>query len=392
MRLVSIIVPVYNGEKYLDDCISSILKQTYTNIEIIIVNDGSTDKTREICEFYQKTDARIIIFNKKNEGLVSARRTGILNAHGKMVTFVDSDDWIEYNMIEEMVLMQAKTNAEVVITNCFKNNGQSENTIKNNIKSGYYQDQRLIEEVYTKMLYYDGFYRFGILQYVWSKLFMLDTAVKISKMLDDRVDIGEDVAFVYSLILEVNSIYISERSFYHYRIHQKSMTNRLQQYKNYFKNLSILYINLDKNFKNTDYYETMIYQLNMYFCYMTWLGIMKLSLLDVQNKHTFLFPFEEIEKKTRIVLYGAGHVGKNYYNQLKEIKYPIDIIWIDKNYDKFISMGMNVVNPNILLEDIPDKIIIAIENREIAYEVIEHLKEHGIPDNKIVWKIHKFPS
>lgn len=104
---------------------------------------------------------------------------------------------------------------------------------------------------------------------------------------------------------------------------------------------------------------------------------------------TYLFPFEEIERNSRIVLYGAGNVGKTYYNQLKMINYPVEIIWVDKNYKNLKSSDMNVTDPNIIFEEKADKIIIAIENESMASEVINYLKNKGIPENNIVWKIYK---
>lgn len=99
--LVSVIIPVYNAEKYINQCIDSIIDQTYKNLQIIIVNDGSTDNTPEICEEYCKKDGRIEFYNKKNGGVSSARNYGISKSYGKWVLFIDSDDWLEINTIEQ---------------------------------------------------------------------------------------------------------------------------------------------------------------------------------------------------------------------------------------------------------------------------------------------------
>ena len=101
--LVSIIVPVYNVEKYLDKCMVSILCQSYKNIEVIIVNDGSTDKSLNICNKWKEKDSRIEMFSQPNKGLSSARNKGLKYAKGEYVLFVDSDDWISINMVDKMV-------------------------------------------------------------------------------------------------------------------------------------------------------------------------------------------------------------------------------------------------------------------------------------------------
>jgi len=388
MKLISIIVPVYNCEEYLDKCLRSIIGQTYKNIEIIIVNDGSTDNTAAICESYKKIDSRIKVIHKENGGPTSARKTGLQIANGDFVTFVDGDDWIENNLIEEMVLMQEQTNSDLIITGCVKETGRNSQIVKNNIKQGYYHKEKLISEIYPKMLYYDGFYKFGITQYMWSKLYKLDNAIKAINTLDDRVYDGEDVIFVYTCLLNVDSIYISDKCLYHYRIHQESITNKKPN-KDFFEKLSILYLNMIENFKKSEYFHMLTDQLNMYFCYMTWLGVQKLSMKAFQNNGSYLFPFEEIDKNMRIVLYGAGKVGITYYRQLKESNYPVDIIWVDRNYENLCTPDMNIVDPNVIFEEKFDKIVVSIENKGAACEIIDYLKKRGIQENKIIWKIHK---
>lgn len=102
-EIVSVIVPIYNVEKYLSDCLNSIINQTYKNLEIILVDDGSTDESSTIANYYSKKDKRIKVFHKKNGGLSDARNFGIEKANGKYLLFVDSDDFIEVTMIEELI-------------------------------------------------------------------------------------------------------------------------------------------------------------------------------------------------------------------------------------------------------------------------------------------------
>ncbi|MEG2898607.1 MAG: glycosyltransferase, partial [Eubacterium sp.] len=101
MKLISLIIPIYNSEKFLDRCIQSIINQTYKNIEIILVNDGSIDQSLEICQLYKKRDNRIVIINKKNGGVGSARNIGLQKAKGDYIGFIDSDDYIDKETYEE---------------------------------------------------------------------------------------------------------------------------------------------------------------------------------------------------------------------------------------------------------------------------------------------------
>ena len=111
---VSVILPIYNVEKYLERCIKSIAAQTYTNLEILLIDDGSTDLSADICDMWAEKDKRVIAIHKKNEGLGMARNTGIDNATGRYVFFVDSDDYVAPDMIEKVVMLAENTNSDVV--------------------------------------------------------------------------------------------------------------------------------------------------------------------------------------------------------------------------------------------------------------------------------------
>ena len=102
-ELISVIVPIYNVEKYIKKCIDSIINQTYKNLEIILVNDGSPDECGKICDEYERIDSRIVVIHKENGGLSDARNAGLKVMHGKYVAFVDSDDWIEPEMYLSLI-------------------------------------------------------------------------------------------------------------------------------------------------------------------------------------------------------------------------------------------------------------------------------------------------
>ena len=114
--LISVIVPVYNVENYLDKCIESIVNQTYKNLEIILVDDGSLDSSSKICDEWAVKDNRIKVIHKTNGGVSSARNEGLKNANGDFIAFVDSDDWLELNMYEKLISKQKETNTDIVFS------------------------------------------------------------------------------------------------------------------------------------------------------------------------------------------------------------------------------------------------------------------------------------
>ena len=117
MAQISVIVPVYNTEKYLHRCIDSILAQTYTDFELLLINDGSTDESGEICDEYAKKDSRIVVIHKVNEGVSIARNTGIKRSSSKYITFIDSDDYIANDMIEQLYIALHNTESDISVCN-----------------------------------------------------------------------------------------------------------------------------------------------------------------------------------------------------------------------------------------------------------------------------------
>ena len=116
MELVSIIVPIYNTEEYIDKCVESIINQTYKEIEIILIDDGSTDNSPILCDKWEEKDKRIHVIHLKNGGVSRARNIGLKNANGKYISFIDSDDYVESNFIEVMIEEFMKEKADIVIS------------------------------------------------------------------------------------------------------------------------------------------------------------------------------------------------------------------------------------------------------------------------------------
>lgn len=140
-NLISVIVPVYNVEKYLDKCIQSILGQTYSNLEVLLIDDGSTDSSGAICDKYAAQDSRVRVFHKPNGGSSAARNMGLDNANGEWIAFVDSDDWIDADMYEQMLNKAIEDSVEAVYCGITQEYKHGKNTLYYNCK---YEDHRLM--------------------------------------------------------------------------------------------------------------------------------------------------------------------------------------------------------------------------------------------------------
>lgn len=214
-ELISIIVPVYKVEKYLEKCVNSILKQTYTNLEIILVDDGSPDKCGQLCDELAKTDDRIKVFHKENGGLSDARNYGVERANGEYIGFVDSDDYIHESMYEELYKAIKKTGtviAECGVTRVYKN------TLRPHYEGEDYflvldREGYLKEYLENKRLYGSA----------WCKLIHKDLAKKIKF---PTGKIYEDAFYTLELLKTVDKYTLISGNYYYYYIRENSITTR----------------------------------------------------------------------------------------------------------------------------------------------------------------------
>ena len=161
--LLSVIVPVYNVEAYLKRCIESVIGQTYKNLEIILVDDGSSDESGNICESYAMSDQRIKVIHQENKGLSGARNTGVKNATGEYVAFFDSDDWLDLTAYEKMIKLVKENKLDIVVCTISKTNGiNTEKIGAPNLKDNYVIQEKDVFECYFKSMIY---------VVVWNKIY-----------------------------------------------------------------------------------------------------------------------------------------------------------------------------------------------------------------------------
>ena len=219
---ISIIVPIYNSENDLGQCIESIANQTYKNIEIILVNDGSTDGSLEICEKWERKDSRIVVIDKPNSGLASARNAGLEESTGDLIGFVDHDDYIEPEMYEEMYNDMVDHNADIVMCSSY---GVDSKGNKTKAYSSYNSFEIETKELVKRMLHYEKIFCSS----VWSKLYKR-SIIGGTRFVDEIV-LGEDYYFNGRVYSKINRFYYDSRAFYNYRIVDGSMSrNKVNKY------------------------------------------------------------------------------------------------------------------------------------------------------------------
>ena len=219
-ELISIIVPVYNAEKYLQKCLDSILEQTYQNLEIIIVNDGSTDNSGQICHEYEQKDSRIIYMEKENGGVSDTRNTGLDRMTGSYVTFVDSDDWLEPNYVQFLYEKLIEHQADIVVGNYTRFN-EANSVFYFHTSADYY------EKVYDNTsiiscLYDSKELLNSALIVAWGKIYKKEIMANFRFPIDR---IGEDALFNLKALLDSKKVVYVNKSAYIYRVREGSLSN-----------------------------------------------------------------------------------------------------------------------------------------------------------------------
>ena len=204
--LLTVIVTVYNIAPYISKCIESVMKQTYRNMEILLIDDGSTDGSGKICDTYALKDKRIRVHHKQNQGVVNARKFGVEIAEGEVITFVDGDDWIECDMYECMISAYMKDKPDVVTSGLTFHWKNEKTIIFDSVAEGIYEKDFIVSEILPREAHDVKTEKQGITASVCNKLFKSVVLKKTIKNIDSQLTLGEDGAIVYSLIAQIDKI------------------------------------------------------------------------------------------------------------------------------------------------------------------------------------------
>ncbi|MEZ3485040.1 MAG: glycosyltransferase [Lachnospiraceae bacterium] len=386
--MISVVVAIYNVENYLCQCIESLISQTYTDIEIILVDDGSLDQSGIICDEYGKQDSRVRVIHKKNGGAVSARKAGLREAKGEYITCIDGDDWLESEMYERMLQKLENENVDVVMCGRYEDTGMCSREVYQGIKEGRYGKEQMLDEVYPKMLTGAEFFEWGIFPSTWDKLFRKECLYGWQMKVDNRIKMGDDAACVYPCLLCADSIYIMHECFYHYRQTVSSMIKQVRQRRDERNRYRILFHTVNQIF--TEYAG--IYDLReQWVQYLLFLMIPRADTLyqDIEELD-YLFPFPNVKKHSRIILYCAGTYGQRLYHYLKRTGFCEIIAWVDQNYKELRKQGLSVESPGVIHGRSYDAIVIANMFAKVRKEIYRNLKHRYhvsnvyMPDDELI--------
>ncbi|PGS52658.1 glycosyltransferase family 2 protein [Bacillus sp. AFS041924] len=263
--VVSLIIPIFNAEKFLNETIKSVLNQTYENIEVILVNDGSTDKSASICEAFSKIDSRIQVHHIQNSGPGNARNLGLSLAKGDYIQFVDSDDLIEANMVEQLLNCMISENAEVVICGLKRRNPVKHETI--NFHPTKLSIENEIQNDFVQLL------KLGLAYSPVNKLYRKSVISRHNIKFNHDISVGEDALFNIEYISKCKRVFIYEKPLYIYYQRSGSLTTTF--YKEKECTQILLYQKL-KEFLGDKLDSVTLRELNSYY-------LMEFSFIIYQN-------------------------------------------------------------------------------------------------------------
>lgn len=375
--LISIIIPVYNLENYVQECLESIIKQTYKNIEIIIIDDGSTDKTISICEEIANADNRVKFIKQEHSGVVIARGKGISISRGKYIMFIDGDDWIEHNMIE--VLLNNMQNVDMVSSGVYKEVAPNKILKQvDNLKKGISDIEYILKNIFNESLE-----EIHLLTPInCNKLFKSKIVKEIYCEIDSSITYGEDTLFLYKYLLKCESVMIIDECFYHYRWREGSVVHSINKQR--LIDINKIYLSLEKDFREHVLSDILLLHLESWVIKMIGVAINEVMGFEKsEGIPSFIINTSKLEGK-RIVLYGAGNMGKDAYKQLSRFGYEV-VLWVDKNWEFYNKNGQNVFPIDDISKVEYDVIFIAIKNEQIVEEVKKELISKGVKKEALLW-------
>lgn len=382
--LVSVIVPVYNVKKYLEECIESIINQTYSNLEILLIDDGSTDGSSDVCNLLAGKDVRIKVVHQTNMGATIARKNGVICAVGKYICFVDADDQIDSGLIEFFV--ENVGDCDLITSGCQCENASGQYSVRSDLlKEGIYNTEKDMQYLFSNMLSFENRFEYGILPYLWNKMFKTGVLKELMENMNSSLTYAEDVEILFQYILRCNSIRITYRPLYVYRYRNNSVSHSIN--KNYMQDLLKIYLALEKAFKNHSLEAILIHQLQLFVTTRIYEITRHMGFSPDTQRLRYAFPFPELKQDSRIILYGAGKVGVDYYRQIFGRKSVKLVLWVDKGWREYQNDYTPVASPEQIVDCDYDYLVIAVRKKELADEIRRDLKLNGIAEEKILWRM-----
>lgn len=380
---LSVIVTVYNKKRYINKCVNSLINIKTTDIEIILVDDGSTDGSELLLDRFKKLDKRTKVIHKDNGGETSARLAGLKLAIGKYILFVDADDWIDEKDLDSLI-KKLTNDTDVLVGTWVVHDGDTSIIEKCSIEEGCYRNGVNKKYFAANMIYCRHVRDVGINGSLNTKIFRRKLIVEMLSSFPAGVTYAEDDFVTYACMAIADNVIVSNIPFYQYVMQYDSLTHK--QIPNFLCDLNKGYQYFLGRIKGNVNYKIYKEQIDLYLQRATFLGIAKYMGLERNVcMDWYKFDINILPKGAHVVIYGAGRVGKCYYHQIiNNSSIHLDI-WVDRQYSHYQEKGLPVYPVKMIGEYKDDYILIAIDRRDISSQVRNIIHdEYGIDYNKIL--------
>lgn len=378
---ISVVIPVYNCERYIARCLKSVSGQTYEKLEIILINDGSTDHTAEIGRSFAADEPRIRYIEQQNHGVAYTRKKGVEIASGEYIGFVDADDYIDSDFYEQLISYMADVQ---LVTSGYT---VAERNLFDAMPEGIYRSEEQKAYLYENMLLFENMQCQGINSALFTKLFVAEQLKGVVRKTALDVFIGEDVDILFRYILQCDGIYVSHACAYHYEVNATSAMHSLN--KNYLSNFNRLYLSLEDEFKKSPYRDILIPKWNKWI----WQTIqrdaprfMGWNFSQDKKPIRYISPYINLLSQKKIVLYGAGIVGRDFFRLYQKVQDADIVLWVDRNWEKLRKEGWQVSSIEEITQVNYDYVLLAVKDQKRADEIRQQMCELGVDASLILWR------
>ena len=374
----SVIVTVFNKIGYIEKCLKSILAQRYDNMEIIVIDDGSTDGCDEVCDKYANNNHCIKVIHQKNMGLSCARKRGIEEASREYVFFVDADDWIDEDTCYKLNNSIIDTRPDIIVNGLYKEYEKKCVNEKNSISPGYYFGERFINEILSKMIYTGRFYERGIGSYICAKVIKRKIICRISKTIPNNLSFAEGGVWIYSCLMAAENVLVKDDDYYHYKMLTDSMAMKGAQFEDIYNVYSSLMRNVGLFREKSDAIREQLKYMAKYLLIWSCLKELNSSSVDI------FIPYN-IKRGAKVAIFGAWRFGRALYRYIRETQFCDVVAWVDSNADEYGDVyGVKIQNPIALKSTKYDYILLGSELFSVTQNMIADLLNMGIKDNVVI--------
>ncbi len=379
MKKIGVVVPIYNAGPYLEPCIESILGQTYRCLELVLVDDGSTDGSGALCDKYREIDKRVHVIHQENQGMLPARYNGLRCLECDYATFVDADDWIETDTYEKMSPYMEQE-IDVISFQIIRYFDSAYKCVSHDhYEAGLYSKAEIEEQIYPTMIWDIEKGTFGLEPSLCNKLIkrelLFDELDKANKL---TVSYGQDIAVIYPLMTRAQSLMLTREALYYHRQREQHVVQPYIADPGYFEKLYLLYAYIVRQTKD---HPIFIKQIDYFYADAARLHLRIYG--DKKKGMGYLFPFNRVPVGKKIILYGASTLGQIFYDQIHRLDYGDIVAWVDRSYGSYEQFGVREIEYIKTVEEY-DHIVIAVLDQETAKAIKRDLIDMGIDSKKIV--------